>query len=334
MVAFQPDALTISRGEEWREPPRASPRRCSAPAARWPSSASAFRASRRGGRGAGRRPAGEADGELGWEPWNAGVPARSPAGWSSATRAADDTDLSETLGEMMSEANGMPGEPSEQLPRLRAPRLGAYVARGEEGSLVGRVRRGARRRRDQARRARSRTGCSPPATPWRSTPCGRWRCSPPTPQQRERALADSDGAAYLEACLAGGDAALADDDDALPRDARRDRVGRRGGAGRDPGADRRTLSCIATASGTSTPTASRPRLDRRRGGRRLGRSTTSAAARRAVRARRWRCCWARSVAGDDPARPGGRARVSPTLDPAKPLPHMLDFFGLRFRLER
>ena len=37
-------------------------------------------------------------------------------------------------------------------------------------------------------------------------------------------------------------------------------------------------------------------------------------------------------AGDAAARRARSSSLSPSLDPAKPLPHMLDFFGVRFRL--
>ena len=119
----------------------------------------------------------------------------------------------------------MPGKTVGALRRASIARLGEYVDRR-------RARAASSRRfaaapadaRDRSRSARSRTGCSRPATRWRSTPSARWRCSPPT---RSSASGRSTTRAYLEACLRGGDAAVADDDDALARDARRDRVGRR-----------------------------------------------------------------------------------------------------------
>ena len=136
MVAFQPDALTISRSETWRNrrafneavldtpsPVHGLGDRFVAVAAEETAALIA---------------AAEADGdrELRWE------------GWSDAFRritrrvilgdsAADDAELSATLAEMMSEANGMPGRTSALYPGFIA-RLGDYVAAAEEGSLVSR----------------------------------------------------------------------------------------------------------------------------------------------------------------------------------------------------
>jgi cytochrome P450 len=133
MTAFQPDALTISRGDTWRK------RR-------------AFTEAVLAIGGVGERVvavaaeeaealalADHAEGkdELRWEPWNESfrrIARRVILGDS----AADDADLSETLGEMMSEANGMPGKPSARYAGFIA-RLGEYVGAAEEGSLAARV---------------------------------------------------------------------------------------------------------------------------------------------------------------------------------------------------
>ena len=134
MVVFQPDALTISRGELWRDrrsfteavlethdPVHRFADRF-AEVAREEAQAMLVEA--------------EADSAatLAWDPWNAAfhrITRRVVLGEA----ARDDEELSETLGEMMSEANGMGGEPSERYPGFIA-RLGEYVAAAEEGSLV------------------------------------------------------------------------------------------------------------------------------------------------------------------------------------------------------
>jgi cytochrome P450 len=127
MVAFQPDALTISRGGAWRnrrafteavldtgEPRHRDADRFAAIAAEE------------------ARALGE--GELAWEAWNDAF-RRITRRVVLGEAAADDRELSETLAEMMSEANGMPGEVSERYPAF-VTRLGRYVAAAEPGSLV------------------------------------------------------------------------------------------------------------------------------------------------------------------------------------------------------
>ena len=89
-------------------------------------------------------------GELDWDEWSEAF-RRITRRVVLGDAAADDTELSAALGEMMSEANGMPGKTSPRYPELIA-RLGEYVAAAEPGSLVEPDRRGARRRRDEAGR--------------------------------------------------------------------------------------------------------------------------------------------------------------------------------------
>jgi cytochrome P450 len=127
LVVFQPDALTISRGETWRN------RRDFNEAV----IDSAFAGSADGFRGIASEEAGAlaAEGEIAWDEWSAAfhrIARRVILGQA----AADDTELSETLAEMMSEANGMPGKPSERYPTFIA-RLGAYVQAAAPASLVG-----------------------------------------------------------------------------------------------------------------------------------------------------------------------------------------------------
>jgi cytochrome P450 len=51
-------------------------------------------------------------------------------------QAADDEEVSDLLGSLMSEANGLPSSPSPDLARLEA-RIGEYLRRAPEGSLAG-----------------------------------------------------------------------------------------------------------------------------------------------------------------------------------------------------
>ena len=134
MVAFQPDALTISRGDRWRNrrafteavletgtPPHRHSARFDL-VARDEARAMLDSAAANGAR------------ELDFDSFNRAfrrIARRVILGDS----AAEDDELSETLAEMMSEANGMPGEPSRRYGDFVA-RLAAYVDAGEEGSLT------------------------------------------------------------------------------------------------------------------------------------------------------------------------------------------------------
>jgi hypothetical protein len=136
MLAFQPDALTISRGETWRKRRAFNAavldtggafggfgERFAAIAGE---EAEAMIAAARNDDG----------GELTWEPWNEcfrRVIRRVVLG----DAAADDSELSERLAEMMSEGNGMPGKTSGRYPGF-VSRLGEYVGAAERGSLVSR----------------------------------------------------------------------------------------------------------------------------------------------------------------------------------------------------
>lgn len=134
MVTFQPDALTISRGDLWRNRRRFTEAVLDTGAAVH-RHADRFDSVAREEAGA---MIGAADSqssrELTYDPWNRTflrISRRVILGDS----AADDDELSETLAEMMSEANGMPGAPSPRYGDFVA-RLGEYVAAAEEGSLV------------------------------------------------------------------------------------------------------------------------------------------------------------------------------------------------------
>jgi cytochrome P450 len=135
MVAFQPDALTISRGSAWRN------RRAFNEAVLdygHPMHEFADRFAAVAGEEASGMAAAAAvdDGELRWDPWNEAF-RRITRRVVLGDAAADDSELSETLAEMMSEANGMPGATSERYPAF-ITRLGRYVSAAEPETLVSR----------------------------------------------------------------------------------------------------------------------------------------------------------------------------------------------------
>jgi hypothetical protein len=130
MSHFQPDALTISRGEVWKDRRRfteavldtAEPVHrladrfavvCVEEATRLVPSA-----------------------ELDWDTWNRAV-RRATRRIILGDSAAEDEDLSELLGELMDEANGLPKERSSDRYDRFANKIAGYVADGEAGSLVG-----------------------------------------------------------------------------------------------------------------------------------------------------------------------------------------------------
>lgn len=130
MVAFQPHALTISRGEPWENRRRFTeavldtgrPHRLSE---RFATVA----------REEGRALLEAAGDELDWDAWHLAL-RRVTRRVVLGDAARDDEELSGLLGDLMSEANGMPGKPSERLPELMRM-IGRYVDAAEEGSLVG-----------------------------------------------------------------------------------------------------------------------------------------------------------------------------------------------------
>jgi cytochrome P450 len=130
MVAFQPNALTISRGEAW-----AGRRRFTAAVLETERSlhgnADHFVAV---AREEAEALAAAAGGELRWDEWNRGFH-RIARRYILGDAAADDEGLSELLGELMGAANGMPGETSPGYADLSA-RIGEYVDAGDETGLV------------------------------------------------------------------------------------------------------------------------------------------------------------------------------------------------------
>ena len=135
MVAFQPDAATISRGETWR-----SRRRFTEAVLRSPKAGKLLSGWERTCREELERmlsgPVAVAAGEVGWDPFHEAVQ-RIARRLILGDRAADDERLTELLGELMSEGNGMPGEPGERLTELESM-IASHVDAAERGSLAGR----------------------------------------------------------------------------------------------------------------------------------------------------------------------------------------------------
>jgi cytochrome P450 len=131
MVAFQPDALTISRGDEWRNRREFTETvlETGAPLHRL---AGGFAAVAREEAGA---LIGETAGELTWDEWQRAL-RRLARRVILGDAARDDDELTDELAAMMDEANGMPGRTSERYTDF-IERLGEYVDGADEGALVG-----------------------------------------------------------------------------------------------------------------------------------------------------------------------------------------------------
>jgi cytochrome P450 len=131
MVAFQPDALTISRGDEWRNR-RDFTEAVLQTGAPVHGLADGFAAVAREEASA---MVGESAGELTWDGWQRAF-RRLARRVILGDAARDDEALTEDLAAMMDEANGMPGTTSERYAGF-AERLSEYVQAGDEGALVG-----------------------------------------------------------------------------------------------------------------------------------------------------------------------------------------------------
>jgi cytochrome P450 len=136
MSHFQPDALTLSRGTLWQNRRRFQEavldtgRPLHSLADRFLSVAREETIALLGEVGR------EHGGKLGWEPCHAAF-RRLVRRVVLGDSARDDERVSELLAQLMSEANGLPSEPSEQFDAFMK-RIEMYVAAAEEGSLVGR----------------------------------------------------------------------------------------------------------------------------------------------------------------------------------------------------
>jgi len=131
MVAFQPDALTISRGDEWRNR-REFTEAVLETGAPMHGLADGFAATAREEAGA---LVGETAGELTWDEWQRAF-RRLARRVILGETARDDDELTGELAAMMDEANGMPGRTSERYTDF-VERLVEYVDAADEGALVG-----------------------------------------------------------------------------------------------------------------------------------------------------------------------------------------------------
>ncbi|HKH13815.1 MAG TPA: cytochrome P450, partial [Solirubrobacterales bacterium] len=131
MVAFQPDALTISRGDEWRNR-REFTEAVLETGAPMHGLADGFAATAREEAGA---LVGETAGELTWDEWQRAF-RRLARRVILGDAARDDDELTGELAAMMDEANGMPGRTSERYTYF-VERLLEYVDAADEGALVG-----------------------------------------------------------------------------------------------------------------------------------------------------------------------------------------------------
>ncbi|MGI9019910.1 MAG: cytochrome P450 [Solirubrobacterales bacterium] len=130
MCAFQPDALTISRGEAWRE------RRAFAESVLDTGMPQHRLAERfdQVARSEIEAILAQARGELRYDEWSLAL-RRITRRVLLGDSARDDEPLTDLLAELMSKANGMPGEPAERYPELLG-RMQEYAAKAQEGSLV------------------------------------------------------------------------------------------------------------------------------------------------------------------------------------------------------
>ncbi len=135
MVAFQPQAATISRGEQWR-----SRRRFTEAVLRSPKGGKLLSGWEKLCREELERmltgPVAVSGGELDWDPWHEMVQ-RIARRLILGDGAAEDEQLTELLEELMSEGNGMPAQPGERLQELESM-IAAHVDAAERGSLAGR----------------------------------------------------------------------------------------------------------------------------------------------------------------------------------------------------
>jgi len=131
MVAFQPDALTTSRGDDWRN-------RREFTEAVLQTGAPMHRLADRFASVAREEAAaltGETAGELTWNEWQRAF-RRLARRVILGEAARDDDELTGELAAMMDEANGMPGRTSERYTDF-VERLVEYVDAADEGALVG-----------------------------------------------------------------------------------------------------------------------------------------------------------------------------------------------------
>ena len=135
MVAFQPDAVTISRGALWRNRRRFNEAVLKSPGGgkllkTWETTCAEELERMLAG------PVAVAGGEIDWDAFHECVQ-RIARRIILGDGAAEDERLTELLGELMSDANSMPGESGEGTAELEAM-IGRHAKRADRGSLVAR----------------------------------------------------------------------------------------------------------------------------------------------------------------------------------------------------
>lgn len=135
MVAFQPDAATISRGALWRNRRRFTEAVLKSPTggkllSTWEAICTEEVERLVAG------PVAVSAGELDWDAFHEAIQ-RIARRLILGDEAADDERITELLGELMSEANGMPAESGPGVAELEEM-IARYVDHAERGSLAGR----------------------------------------------------------------------------------------------------------------------------------------------------------------------------------------------------
>ena len=135
MVAFQPHAATISRGSEW-----SSRRRFIEAVLKSPADGKLLKGWEDVCREEVERmcagPVAVAAGDLDWDAFHEAIQ-RIARRIILGDGASEDERLTELLGDLMSEGNGMPGEPGDDLPELEEL-IAGHVERADRGSLAAR----------------------------------------------------------------------------------------------------------------------------------------------------------------------------------------------------
>jgi cytochrome P450 len=134
MGHFQPDALTLSRGEEWADRRRFTEDVLDTPDPIHRNAGNFMKVVSEEISALIDEVDAEAGGTLDYEAFHHAF-RRIVRRVILGDAARDDEELSELLADMMSSANGMPGKPSEQLPDFEA-RIHSYIEAAEPGSLV------------------------------------------------------------------------------------------------------------------------------------------------------------------------------------------------------
>ena len=130
MAAFQPDALTISRGDLWAQRRQFADAVCKPDQPLHPLATSWVGVAADAARELAGKP-------IRWQDIDAAF-LRMIRRVVLGDSAADDTTITDLLGELMSQGNKMPGEPGPQYPEF-ITKIQRYIDKAEPGSLASRV---------------------------------------------------------------------------------------------------------------------------------------------------------------------------------------------------